>query len=277
MHMHIVTDMAYKSTSASVSFSIIYLNIIVFLTHHTLTDRFWWPGIDRDVAWFIKTCHECQIHSTQHIHIPPVVATLMPLFQRVHVNMMYMPRVVGMSYILQGQCSLISYPEFRILAKETGAAVGKFIFEDLLCRWGVVEEIVTNNGVLIMAGLEWLAKKYPVMHIRISAYNKQANRIVECSHCSIRDSIVKACKGDISHWLVVTPHIFWADQVTVQKDMGFSLFYIAHGIDPILPFDLAEATFLVPKLDKPLSCIDLLAIRACQLEKHESDLNAIKE
>ena len=59
--------------------------------------------------------------------------------------------------------------------------------------------------------------------------------------------------------------------------MGFSLFYMAHGIDPILPFDLAKATFLVPKLDKLLSRIDLLAIWTCQLEEHESDLNAIKE
>ena len=98
---------------------------------------------------------------------------------------MHMPRVAGVSYILQGQCSLISYPEFRILAKETGAAVGKFIFEDLLCQWGVVEEIVTDNGVLIMAGLKWLTKKYHVTHIRISAYNKQANGIVEHSHHSI--------------------------------------------------------------------------------------------
>ena len=100
---------------------------------------------------------------------------------------------------------------------------------------------------------------------------------MECSHCSIWDSIVKACEGDISCWPVVTPHIFWAVQVTIRKDMGFSLFYMAHGIDPILPFDLAKATFLVPKLDKLLSHIDLLTIWACQLEKCESDLNAIKE
>ena len=46
--------------------------------------------------------------------------------------MMHMPKVLGLSYILQGRCSLISYPEFRMLAKETGAAVGKFVFEDLL-------------------------------------------------------------------------------------------------------------------------------------------------
>ena len=190
---------------------------------------------------------------------------------------MHMPKVAGVSYILQGQCSLISYPKFRILAKEMGAAVRRFIFEDLLCRWGAVEEIVTDNGALIMAGLEWLAKKYHIMHIRILAYNKQANGIVEYSHRSIQDSIVKVCEGDISHCPAVTPHVFWADCVTIHKDMGFSPFYMAHGIEPILPFDLSEATFLVPKIDKPLSYIDLIAIWACQLEKREEDLAMVKD
>ena len=46
-----------------------------------------------------------------------------------------------------------------MLVKETGAAVRKFVFEDLLCRWGAVEEIVMDNGAPIMAGLDWLVKK----------------------------------------------------------------------------------------------------------------------
>ena len=138
--------------------------------------------MDRDLAWFVRTCHECQICSVQHIHIPPIVATPAPLFRRVHVDMMHMPKVSGFSYILQGCCSLISYPEFQILTKEMGVAVGKFIFEDLLCRWGAVEEIITDNGVPIIVGLDWLMKKYHVTHIHISPYNKQANGIVEQSH-----------------------------------------------------------------------------------------------
>ena len=129
--------------------------------------------------------------------------------------MMHMPKVSGFSYILQGRCSLISYPEFQILTKEMGAAVGRFIFEDLLCRWDAVEEIITDNGVPIVAGLDWLTKKYHVTHIHISPYNKQANGIVEQSHCSIRESIIKACNGDVSCWPSVTPHAFWADRVTV--------------------------------------------------------------
>ena len=52
---------------------------------------------------------------------------------------------------------------------------------------------------------------------------------------------------------------------------------MAHGIEPILPFDLVEATFLIPKLDKPLSYVNLIATRARQLEKQTSDLAMIKD
>lgn len=39
-----------------------------------------------------------------------------------------------------------SYPEWRMLLHENARAIGTFIFEDILCRWGAIEEIVTDNG-----------------------------------------------------------------------------------------------------------------------------------
>lgn len=45
----------------------------------------------------------------------------------------------------------------------------------------------------------------------------------------------------------------------------------------VLPFDLAEATYLVPNLTKPLSTPDLLAQRAIQLQKRPQDLAQVKE
>jgi len=50
---------------------------------------------------------------------------------------------------------------------------------------------------------------------------------------------------------------------------------MAHGIEPILPFDITEATFLVPDIAEPLTHNDLLALRTCQLEKCDEDLAAI--
>jgi len=102
-----------------------------------------------------------------------------------------------------------------MLSQENGQAIGKFIFQEILCRWGAIAEIIMDNGTLIITALDWLAKKYHINHIWISAYNKQANGLVEHSHCSIRKSIVKVCDSDISCWPEVTPYVFCADRVTV--------------------------------------------------------------
>jgi hypothetical protein len=162
-----------------------------------------------------------------------------------------------------------------MLRSETGRTLGAFIFEEILCRWGAVEEIVTDNGTAYVTTLDWLASKFGIRHIRISAYNSRANGIVERQHRTIRDSLVKACEGDDSKWPTLAPLAFWADRATTRKSTGHSPFYMAHGVEPILPFDLTLATFLVPDLCQPLSTAELLATRTRQLQQRPADLDKI--
>jgi hypothetical protein len=32
----------------------------VFSVYQTLSHQFWWPGMDEDIRWFVKTCDPCQ-------------------------------------------------------------------------------------------------------------------------------------------------------------------------------------------------------------------------
>jgi len=50
---------------------------------------------------------------------------------------------------------------------------------------------------------------------------------------------------------------------------------MVHSVEPILPFDLIQATFLVPNLTQPLSTEDLLAVHARQLQKRLVNLTSI--
>jgi hypothetical protein len=209
------------------------------------------------------------------VRIPPTVAILAPLFCKAYIDTMLMPRAAGYRYIVQARCSLTAWPEWCTLREETAHMLAAFIFEDLLCRWGAIEEIVTDNGAAFVAALDYLANRYDIRHIRISAYNSRANGIVERQHRTIRESIVKACEGTIAKWPAVAPHAFWADCTTTRKSTGHTPFFMAHGVEPILPFDITLATFLVPDIAKPLVTEDLIAIRARQLQRREADLAAI--
>ena len=72
-----------------------------------------------------------------------------------------------------------------MLKKETGVALGDWIFQDILCRWGTLGVIVTDNSGPFVKALDYSAKRYHIHHIRISGYNSQANGIVERSSTSM--------------------------------------------------------------------------------------------
>ncbi|KLO04806.1 hypothetical protein SCHPADRAFT_917886 [Schizopora paradoxa] len=52
---------------------------------------------------------------------------------------------------------------------------------------------------------------------------------------------------------------------------------MAHGVEPLMPFDLSEATYMLPPPEFPMTTADLLARRGRQLEKRKEDLAAVHE
>ena len=247
----------------------------VYATNALLTERYWWPGMSRDIKWFIQTCHICQIRSTQQSLIPPVVATPAPLFSKVYMDTMFMPTSSGFKYISQGRCSLISWPEWAMLQKETGKTLGLWILRDFIYRWGLLREIVTDNGPAFLKALAYLEKHYHIKHIRISGYNSRANGLIERSHFDVRQAIFKACDGEESKWSSVASSVFWAERVTIKRRMGCSPYFAATGTHPLLPIDIAEANYLLPPPDSVLSTTDLIIRRAITLQKRRDQLSQL--
>jgi hypothetical protein len=228
-----------------------------------------------DIAWFIKTCHLCQVRKTQNVLIPPVVAIPAPLFAKIYVDTMHMPTSSGFKYIVQGRCSVIHWPEFSKLRSETAKVIGEWLLKDFIYRWGTLSEIVSDNGAPFVKAIEYLAKRYHINHIRISGYNSRANGIVERSHFDIRQALFKAADGDQRNWSSVVYSVFWADRITVRKRMGCSPYFAATGTHPLLPFDITEATYLTPPPTSVLSTTDLIARRAIALQKRREDLERL--
>ena len=239
--------------------------------------RFWWPALNDDVRWYIRTCHECQVRQTKYFHIPPVVPEVPSLFRKAHMDTFYMPKVGSYRYVLHARCALSSWPEARATTSETGDVLADFIFRDVLCRWGALQEIVTDNGAPWIAAVERLEARYHIHHIRISGYNSQANGIVESKHFDVREAIVKTCADDTNRWRTVLPQVLWAERVTIRKSTGYSPYYLVHGVHPVLPFDIYEATYLAPTQDFGISTEDLVSIRARQLAKRPDDLELMQD
>ena len=156
--------------------------------------------------------------------------------------------------------------------KATAKALAKFFWEQIYCRYGAVIQVVTDNGPEVKGAFEILLRRLKIPQVRISPYNSKANGVVERGHFIIREAIVKACRGNIDLWPTKVAMGFFADRVSTSSVTGFSAYYLLHGVHPILPFDLTEASFMVNGFTTKMSTSDLLALRIRQLERHPADI-----
>jgi len=162
-----------------------------------------------------------------------------------------------------------------MLRQESARTLGDWIYEDVLCRWGTLVEIVSDNGAAFVKALAYLERKFHVKHIRISGYNSRANGIVERSHFDLRQALFKAADGDQTRWSSVFQSVIWADRVTTHRRLGCSPYFAATGTHPLLPLDIVEATYLVPPPDALLDTTQLIASRAIALQKRREQLQLI--
>jgi hypothetical protein len=226
-----------------------------------------------NVHWYTKTCHICQLRQIRQVLIPPVIATPAPIFAKAYVDTMHMPLSGAYKYIVQACCSLSYGPEFRMLKAETARTLGDWIYEDILCRWGSLHEIVTDNGPAFLKAMEYLSKRYHLNHIRISSYKSCANGMVEHSHFDVRQSLFKVVNDDQKRWSLEVYSVFWAERVTPHKCMGCSPYFAITGAHPILPFDIAKATCLQLPPASIMLMTNLISHRTIALQKCSADIN----
>lgn len=237
-----------------------------------LRKRFYWPYMYAHVKHHVHSCHECQIRSVKKVEIPLLVSTPANIFLKIHVDVMNMPIAKGYHYIVAARDDLSRASEGRALKKSNAETLSQFFWEQILCRYGAVGMVITDNGPEVKGAFQKLIRRYGIPQIKISAYNSKANGVVERGHFIIRESIIKACKGEINKWPEKVHAAFFADRITISKSTGHSPYYLIHGIEPVLPLDLFEHTFLVQGFTENMSHEDLLAFRIRQLEKREEDI-----
>ncbi|THH15802.1 hypothetical protein EW146_g4737 [Bondarzewia mesenterica] len=118
------------------------------------------------------------------------------------------------------------------------------------------------------------ARSSPIMALHSSKLSPTSRRNTAFD-ISTSPATTPAVDGDQSKWNRATYSIFWADRITIHHCMGCSPYFTATGTHPLVPLDIAEATYLLPPPSSFLSSTDLIARCAIALQKHKSDLTSL--
>lgn len=159
----------------------------------TIRERYYWPHLRIDIKHHVRSCHPCQVRNTAKMKIPITVSTPATIFTKIYVDVMDMTESHhGHKYIVCARDDLSRACEARALKKSDSAALMRFFWEQLYCRYGAIAEVVTDNGPEVKGAFSELLRRLSIPQIKISAYNKQANGVVERGHFIIREAVMKS-------------------------------------------------------------------------------------
>jgi hypothetical protein len=119
--------------------------------------------------------------------------------------------------------------EAKPLATITNACVKKFLWEHIICRFGVPMYLVSDNGKH-----EWF-KELNIHQVFTSVAHPQGNGQVERINRSIVEGIKTRLGYEGISWVEELPHILWAHRTinkTSNKEIPFSLTYGSEAMIP---------------------------------------------
>ena len=138
----------------------------------------WWPGLDKAIEEVVKSCTSCQ--AVKHF---PAVAPVQPWrwpnqpWKRIHLDF---------AGLFQGSMFLVAvdahskWPEVFVL-KETTATKTIEILSVIFARFGLPEQVVTDNGPqFVSEDFYHFLKSNGIKHIRYAPYHPASNGLVEC-------------------------------------------------------------------------------------------------
>jgi predicted aspartyl protease len=240
--------------------------------------RAWWPRMRSDIKDWIQHCPACQVHG-RNVMTPQELAHTMPVIQKPFHTWSIdfigpLPETEnGNQWIITAVDHMTRWPVARALKRATHQEVAKFLYEEIVARFGVPSQLVSDRGRNFLAlPLENYLKTLMVKHLKTSAYHPRTNGKVESFNGTLGRMLAKSVKGARRKWDEFLDESLLNCRVRKHRVTGFSPFYLVYGVEPQLPGDTTKPFVLNEYIEE-----DMVEVRARLLESLGADRQAAVE
>ena len=155
-------------------------------TESLISDRFWWPGVYKDVHQAVKNCRHCQLYGGKEEKAPMVPMMVTTPLWLVHLdftsfetttNLNESPKIENVLVIID---HFTRYTRAYVTKDQKALMAARILYKGFISIFGAPERILTDQGKAFTSEVvEQLCSQFGISQLTMTAYHPQGNGQVE--------------------------------------------------------------------------------------------------
>ena len=213
------------------------------LARQILRRGYYWTTMETDCIQYVRRCQKCQIYA-DNVNAPPA-----PL----HTQSAPWPFAVwgmdiigqitphasnGHRFILVAIDYFTKWVEAASYKNVTQKVVARFLKVNIICRYGVPDRIITDNGSnLNGSDIQKICEQFKITHHRSTPYRPQMNGAVEAANKNLK-KILQKMTETYKDWHEKLPFALMGYRTSVRTSTGYSPFALVYGTEAVVPIEV---------------------------------------
>ncbi|GKD35409.1 reverse transcriptase domain-containing protein [Tanacetum coccineum] len=225
-----------------------------FVVAKAMRQGYYWLTMHRDAGDMIRKSNDCQIHRpvlrNPQQSLTPITAPW-PLYKwGIDIAGPYPEGPGKVKFLIVVMDYFTKWIEPKAVVTIIGSQVKKFVWDNIVRRFGLPGEIVSNNGKQFNDNpfKDW-CEKLNITQRFTSVKHPQSNGLVERANRSLDEGIKARLGEGNKNWIEEIPYVLWAHRMMIKSSHGDSPFSLTYGIKAVIPAEIGMPTYCTAVVD----------------------------
>ncbi|GJV73945.1 reverse transcriptase domain-containing protein [Tanacetum coccineum] len=219
-----------------------------------LKTGYYWPTMHKDARTLIRSCQDCQVHKpvprNPQQKLTPITSPW-PFYKwGIDIAGPFPEGPGKVKFLIVAMDYFTKWIEAKPVATITGNQIKRFMWDNIVCRFGLPGEIISDNGKQFRDDpfKDWCEKLCIRQHFT-SVKHPQTNGLVERVNRSLGEGIKARLDARSKKWMEELPHVLWAHRTMIKSSNGDTPFSLTYGTEAVIPAEIGMPTLRTVEVD----------------------------